>query len=237
MSGSKDAAYEHSTQDDDVSSHPQPTHARKKAFRFRPAHDIVLLKDVLSHSPWAAGHGKVTAAWAGVARTTSATIKVSGTDLVHDLDRGACKRRFENIMDAFRRGELFSLRSSGSEEDYEERARLLTDVNALLDDVLDEKANRCERERKYVEDREAASADIMASAMQTIRDTSAESLMDTSTEFRSPSRARQTPTNQILGYLTDKARDAAADREFQQKKLRKKTKAGSRRTQAGDGAS
>ncbi|DAZ95296.1 TPA: hypothetical protein N0F65_006549 [Lagenidium giganteum] len=125
-------------------------------------------------------------------------------------------------MDAFRRGELFSLRSPGSEEDYEERARLLTDVNALLDDVLDEKAERSERERKYVEDREAASADIMASAMQTIRTTSAESLTDTSTEFTSPSRARQAPTNQILGYLIDKASDAAADREFQQEKLRQK---------------
>ncbi|DBA05371.1 TPA: hypothetical protein N0F65_007533, partial [Lagenidium giganteum] len=176
---------EYSTQVDDVSSHPQPTRARKKAFRFRPAHDIVLLKDVLSHSPWAAGHGKVTDAWAGVARTTSATIKASGTDLVHDLDHGACKRRFDNIMDAFRRGEPFSLRSSGSEEDYQERARLLTDVNALLDDFLDEKAERRERTRKYVDDREAASADIMASAMQTIRTTSAESLTDTSTEFTS----------------------------------------------------
>ncbi|ETI36580.1 hypothetical protein PPTG_03791 [Phytophthora nicotianae INRA-310] len=40
---------------------------RKKAFRFVPSSDIMLLKEALKHRPWAAIHGETLAAWTSVA--------------------------------------------------------------------------------------------------------------------------------------------------------------------------
>ncbi|ETL99537.1 hypothetical protein L917_03631, partial [Phytophthora nicotianae] len=36
---------------------------RKKAFRFLPSSDVVLLKEVVKHTPWSAGHDETQVAW------------------------------------------------------------------------------------------------------------------------------------------------------------------------------
>ncbi|DBA00433.1 TPA: hypothetical protein N0F65_012964, partial [Lagenidium giganteum] len=83
-----------------------PRQGRRRAFRFKPNHDIALLKEAVSLQPWAAGHGKTV------------------------------KRRFDTLVETARRDDLESLRASGTVEEYEERKQLLTDVRMLLDDFL-----------------------------------------------------------------------------------------------------
>ncbi|DAZ98875.1 TPA: hypothetical protein N0F65_002600 [Lagenidium giganteum] len=96
---------------------------RHKAFRFRPACDVVLLKDVVSIAPWGVGHGN---------GNTSATIMANGYNDTVCLDHGACKRRFDSLIEAHRKGELASLRASVTEEEYAERQQLLTDITSRV---------------------------------------------------------------------------------------------------------
>ncbi|GMF12415.1 unnamed protein product [Phytophthora lilii] len=99
---------------------------RTKAFRFLPSSDIMLLKEPLKHRPWAASHGETQAAWTSVATGLKAAL-ISCT-----ADGKACRRRFNALLEVFRRNELDSLRASGSAEDYEEREQLLTDCMTLV---------------------------------------------------------------------------------------------------------
>ncbi|EEY57461.1 uncharacterized protein PITG_00010 [Phytophthora infestans T30-4] len=98
---------------------------RKKAFRFLPSSDVILLKEVIKHTPWAAGHGKTEAAWGKVASGIKAALPLC------TADGKACRRRFYTLMEVFKREELESLRASGTTEDYEEREQLLTDCFEL----------------------------------------------------------------------------------------------------------
>eukprot|EP00644_Phytophthora_capsici_P007430 jgi/Phyca11/112118/e_gw1.21.540.1 len=119
---------------------PEPTEAsnrsdaqskRKKAFRFVPSSDILLLKEAVKHRPWAAGHGEAQVSWSSVAIGLKTTLP-SCTG-----DGKACRRRFNALLDVFRRDELESLRASGSAEDFEEREQLLTDCMALVRIFMD----------------------------------------------------------------------------------------------------
>lgn len=99
---------------------------RKKAYRFAPGADIVLLIEAIKHSPWAAPHGDTTSAWADVASDVSASLPSC------TADGKACRRRFTTLMETFRREEMDSLRASGTVEEYSEREQLLTDCKSLV---------------------------------------------------------------------------------------------------------
>ena len=45
--------------DSSVDSHWSNWQRRKKAFRFKAAHDVDLLREAMAHKPWSASHGKV----------------------------------------------------------------------------------------------------------------------------------------------------------------------------------
>ncbi|ETO82409.1 hypothetical protein F444_03447 [Phytophthora nicotianae P1976] len=102
----------------EVCSRSDTQSKRKKAFLFVPSSDILLLKEAVKHRPWAAADGK------------------------------ACRRRFNALLDVFRRDDLESLRASGTAEDFEEREQLLTDCMALVDECLQAKADKTEKEKK-----------------------------------------------------------------------------------------
>ncbi|KAI9982634.1 hypothetical protein PInf_008606 [Phytophthora infestans] len=98
----------------------------KKAFRFVPSSDIMLLKEVLKHRLWAASHGETLAAW------TSVTTRLKAALISCTADGKARRRRFNALLQVFRRDELESLRASGSAEVYEECEQLLTDRMTLF---------------------------------------------------------------------------------------------------------
>ncbi|KAI9988793.1 hypothetical protein PInf_022377 [Phytophthora infestans] len=107
---------------------------RKKAFRFLPSSDVILLKEVIKHTPWAAGHGKTEAAWDKVASGMKAALPLCSAD------GKACRRRFYTLMEVFKREELESLRASGTTEDYEEREQLLTDFRCAMQGMRNKRA-------------------------------------------------------------------------------------------------
>ncbi|KAF4031844.1 hypothetical protein GN244_ATG16361 [Phytophthora infestans] len=106
----------------------------KKAFRFLPSSDVILLKEVIKHTPWAAGHGKTEASWGKVASGIKAALPLC------TADGKACRRRFYTLIKIYKREELESLRASGTTEDYEEREQLLTDCFALTEGHAQQKA-------------------------------------------------------------------------------------------------
>ncbi|KAF4040641.1 hypothetical protein GN244_ATG07152 [Phytophthora infestans] len=118
---------------------------RKKAFRFVPSSDIMLLKETLKHRPWAASHGETLSAWSSVATGLKAAL-TSCT-----ADGKACRRRFNTLLEVFRRDVLESLRASGSAEDYEEREQLLTDCMTLYNEHAQVKADKTEKEKREAE--------------------------------------------------------------------------------------
>nr|CCA14346.1 AlNc14C3G453 [Albugo laibachii Nc14] len=128
---------------------------KKKAFRFKPKHDIVLLNTIKQFMPWAAVHGYVREVWASAADAFSLSMREKFTNLdeyfgeegnneispangligsgsTFHVNHIACKRRFDTLIDAHRRGDLESLRASGSEEECCEREQLLMDIDRLI---------------------------------------------------------------------------------------------------------
>ncbi|KAF4042642.1 hypothetical protein GN244_ATG04948 [Phytophthora infestans] len=76
---------------------------RKKVFRFLPSSDILLLKEIVKYTPWAAGHGETLTAWDHVASGVKEVLSTCTSD------GKACHRRFNALLDAFRRDEMESL--------------------------------------------------------------------------------------------------------------------------------
>ncbi|KAF4039907.1 hypothetical protein GN244_ATG07853 [Phytophthora infestans] len=172
---------------------------RKKAFRFLPSSDVILLKEVIKHTPWAAGHGKTEAAWGKVASGIKAALPLC------TADGKACRRRFYTLMEVFKREELESLRASGTTEDYEEREQLLTDCFELTEGHAQQKADKTEKEKRDAERREAASADIVRSAMQGMR---SKRYLSSDTELATPpstKKKKRSSTDALLGFLEDRA--------------------------------
>ncbi|KAG2789677.1 hypothetical protein JG687_00016550 [Phytophthora cactorum] len=60
---------------------------QKKAVRFLPSSDILLLKEMVKHTPWAAGHGETLAAWDQVASGVKGVLSTCTAD-------GTYRRRF-----------------------------------------------------------------------------------------------------------------------------------------------
>ncbi|KAF1790744.1 hypothetical protein GQ600_22556 [Phytophthora cactorum] len=116
---------------------------RKKAFRFLPSSDTLLLNEMAKHTPWAVGHVETLVA----------------SDRLASADGKACRHRFAALLDAFRREEMESLRASGTTEDFTEREQLLTDIASL------EKADKTKKKSREAERSKAASAEVVRDAM------------------------------------------------------------------------
>ncbi|GMF52299.1 unnamed protein product [Phytophthora fragariaefolia] len=88
---------------------------RKKAFRFLPSNDVILLKEALKHAPWAAAHGETQSAWVSVTGGVKAAIPTC------TADARACRRRFSTLVDVFKREEVESLRASEADKSEKEK--------------------------------------------------------------------------------------------------------------------
>ncbi|KAJ3112906.1 hypothetical protein HK098_007903, partial [Nowakowskiella sp. JEL0407] len=80
----------------------------------------------------------------------------------------SCQCRFEKLEDTFRKQEIESLRASGTEEEYDECKRLLTDLLAMVDEHNMEKQQKTAKEAKLAEKKAAATAEVMEAALNRV---------------------------------------------------------------------
>ncbi|KAI8840887.1 hypothetical protein BC829DRAFT_420724 [Chytridium lagenaria] len=136
-----------------------------KSFRFNPSIDVELLKLVLDLQPFAAGYGKVKDKWQAVADGLRAIVTDFGENYKPDsLNPAAARRRFDTLVDSFKKEEMDSLRASGTDEEYEERERLLTDILEMMEFHELEKAEKNEKERAEAQKKEARGEAIVRAA-------------------------------------------------------------------------
>lgn len=110
---------------------------KRRLFRFKPAFDVVLVREVIHDFPWSAGYGRTRSAWMAVAtrvQSTLETFKGVSFARIGALDHAIVKRRIDMLLEAFRKNELSALRGSGTPEEFDMRNKLL----AILVRVVDE---------------------------------------------------------------------------------------------------
>lgn len=110
---------------------------RKRSLRFTLATDIVLLQEVGQRKPWASPHGTIRDTWEQIAAAVTATINNARDESeAARVDHGACKRRYDVLMEAFAKDELKSMRAKGSPDLYVRREELLTELSMQVRDVM-----------------------------------------------------------------------------------------------------
>ncbi|KAI9916119.1 hypothetical protein PsorP6_018212 [Peronosclerospora sorghi] len=117
--------------DDDVAS------GKRRLFRFKPAFDVVLVREVIHCFPWAAGYGRTRSAWMSVATCVQTTLEsMKGVSFTRGtaLDHAIVKRRVDMLLEAYRKNEMAGLRGTGTPEEFDMRNKLL----AILAKVVDE---------------------------------------------------------------------------------------------------
>ncbi|RHY46411.1 hypothetical protein DYB34_011798 [Aphanomyces astaci] len=97
---------------------------RKTAFRFKGCTDVELPKEVIHVRPFEAPHGEVKKRWTEITkhvqRIYGQTITVNGA-----------RERYDDLMSAFQEQTFAALRASGTDEEYDEREKLLGAEEAL----------------------------------------------------------------------------------------------------------
>ncbi|ETV97437.1 hypothetical protein H310_09765 [Aphanomyces invadans] len=101
------------------------TTKRKPAYRFTIAADVDLLKEVVLVAPFDAGYGQTTARWDEIGDNMRSIHGEAVTAI-------CCRRRFDELLAAFKKATLKALRSSGTEEEYNDRDQLLQDIVDLV---------------------------------------------------------------------------------------------------------
>lgn len=110
---------------------------RKRSLRFTLATDIVLLQEVGLRKPWASPHGTIRDTWEQIAAAVTATINNARDESeAARVDHGACKRRYDVLMEAFAKDELKSMRAKGSPDLYVRREELLTELSMQVRHVM-----------------------------------------------------------------------------------------------------
>ncbi|CEG38804.1 uncharacterized protein PHALS_08857 [Plasmopara halstedii] len=110
---------------------------KRRLFRFKPAFDVVLVREVIHDFPWSAGYGRTRSAWMAVATRVQSTLEeMKGVTFTRGsaLDHAIVKRRIDMLLEAFRKNELSALRGSGTPEEFDMRNKLL----GILARVVDE---------------------------------------------------------------------------------------------------
>ena len=103
----------------------EDTNKRRTARRFSVPEDIDLLKEIMLVCPHEAPYGQTAARWEEVGQHMRA---IHGTGLTTI----GCRKRSDDLMTAFKRDTIKSLRASGSEEQYNEREQLLQDLSDMV---------------------------------------------------------------------------------------------------------
>ncbi|KAJ3096003.1 hypothetical protein HDU96_000923 [Phlyctochytrium bullatum] len=135
-----------------------------KTFRFTPRTDIALLKIAIHVQPWTAGHGKKASVWASMTEQFQEAMRAD-FPLVDKVTTTAVQRRFDNLVTCFKQEEMESLKASGTEEEYDERAQLLTEIVDLMREHEEGKKERTEKEKAEVMKKEQMGETIMRAAV------------------------------------------------------------------------
>ncbi|XP_064638439.1 uncharacterized protein LOC135494419 [Lineus longissimus] len=131
------------------------TNKKNAPTRFFPALDILLLRALVAvqpttKPPWDEVHQHVNTALTEVKRDSFVTLR-------------ACKDRVKTLQEAHTKDELKSLRASGTDEEYDERAQLLTELASLSE----ERAAKKQEEKPDL--KEAQGRPIRQAAMETLK--------------------------------------------------------------------
>lgn len=113
----------------------------RRTFRFKPAHDVLLLREISRQRPWTAAHGETMAAWDAIGEAFNAQlalVRPGGPE----IDAKACQRRYKALIDSYLSGDLASLRSTGSADEVNEREQLVADLHQLTKDYRSDRNDR-----------------------------------------------------------------------------------------------
>ncbi|KAG9409833.1 hypothetical protein AC1031_020139 [Aphanomyces cochlioides] len=135
---------------------------RKSAYRFKAASDIDLLKEVMLIQPFAAAYGQTKSCWEEFSDNLCA---IYGSVLTGQ----GCRKRFDDLMAAFKEQSTASLRASGTDEEYLERDQLLQDLSDMIDVILLEKKTKKELKDDKVDRRETDGHAIRDAAMYALK--------------------------------------------------------------------
>ncbi|ETV98838.1 hypothetical protein, variant [Aphanomyces invadans] len=125
-----------------MSEHDEATRRKKTAFRFSVSADIDLLKEVVMVVPFDAAYGQTSARWDEVCEHMRQLHGNAMTSV-------CCRKRFDDLLPAFKKSSLKALRASGTEEEYLERDQLMQDISDMMDiALLRKKAAKLVQERR-----------------------------------------------------------------------------------------
>ncbi|XP_064619491.1 DNA ligase 1-like [Lineus longissimus] len=103
------------------------------------------------------------AAWDALHKNVNTALQQQKAN--HYVTLRACKDRVRTLQEAHRKNEMNSLRASGTNEEYDERSQLLTE---LLEQTEEEKRSKKEVLDKTVDIKESQGKDIRKAAMETL---------------------------------------------------------------------
>ncbi|KAJ3028475.1 UNVERIFIED_CONTAM: hypothetical protein HDU68_001622 [Siphonaria sp. JEL0065] len=195
------------------------TDKRKQAYRFNAATDIALLKEIEHIQPYDAPHGQKAERWVEVSSRFNQACDFGGNKTATPKN---CQNRFEELIKRFKQDEMDSLRASGTEEEFNEREQLLTDIIELMQEAIDSKADK-KRKRDVDDDiRETNGSKIREAATNVLRnkaknDSAASSVSKndtspTSSSATSSSRSKSSSGNlaQSVASIADVMKESAA---------------------------
>ncbi|KAJ1562580.1 hypothetical protein HK096_007531 [Nowakowskiella sp. JEL0078] len=135
---------------------------KKKAYRFNIAADIALLKEIANIQPFFAAHGQTLKAWTSVAVNLCSSLNLEAETITTVNARA----RFESIYTTFKKDEMESLRASGTEEEFNEREQLMTDIHSLIEESEFIRLNVKEKKRSDEDKREVNGEILRNAALQ-----------------------------------------------------------------------
>ncbi|KAG9406484.1 hypothetical protein AC1031_002802 [Aphanomyces cochlioides] len=105
--------------------------------------DIIMLNEIVFSEPWTCKRNDTSKTWNSLADKLS---KTRGFGV--QKDGKVIRKRFETIVSSYKKGEMECLRKSGTNEEYDERRKLITDVVSRMDDYEQSADVRADMETK-----------------------------------------------------------------------------------------
>ena len=109
-------------------------------YHFYPRHDIALLKQAMDERPFLAPRGSQDKQWDKVALALR-EVEISATGR-------SLRDRFNKLVKLFNSNDQRNLRKSGTEEEYEEREKLLTEIIEMQRSADTKKNEQRKKEEK-----------------------------------------------------------------------------------------
>ncbi|KAG9415752.1 hypothetical protein AC1031_000130 [Aphanomyces cochlioides] len=136
---------------------------RKDVFRFKAATDVDVLREVMRIQPFSADYGQTGRRWDELSRCMC---EIHGDGSVNSY---SCRRRFEDLLQNFKKDNMASLRASGTEEEYTERDQLLQDIVDMMDASNSGKIEKKSTKMAKIKKREDDSDDVRRLAMTAMK--------------------------------------------------------------------